>query len=100
MDFPKETQSGYFDPIFGDQVPEVEKVVYDKNLGQKQKTQKIVELFSKNLYNEMTKSGYKGYRLFVLPFSFEADDKEKISHHIVFITKSHKAIIEMKKVML
>lgn len=100
MDIPKESQLCHFKPIFGDQISEVEKVVYDGLMGQKQKTQKIVELFSKNLCNEMNKSKYKGYKLFVLPFSFEADDKEKISHHIVFITKSHKAIIEMKKVML
>ena len=100
MDIPKEAQACHFEPIFGDQLSEVEKVVYDGAMGQKQKAQKIVELFSKNLCNMMLKSDYSGYKLFILPFSFEADDKEKISHHIVFITKSHKAIIEMKKVML
>ncbi|HBW38310.1 three-Cys-motif partner protein TcmP [Desulfosporosinus sp. BICA1-9] len=100
MDMPKESRLCYFEPIFGDQLPEVEKVVDNRQMNQKQKTQKIVELFSKNLCNVMGKSDYSGYKLFVLPFSFEADDKEKISHHIVFITKNHKAIIEMKKVML
>ena len=48
----------------------------------------------------MVNEKYSGYKLFVLPFGFEADNKEKISHHILFITKSHKAIVEMKKVML
>jgi len=100
MDIPKESQLCHFEPIFGSQLSEVEKVVDDRLMSQKQKTQKIVELFSKNLCNVMGKSGYSGYKLFILPFSFEADDKEKISHHIVFITKNHKAIIEMKKVML
>ena len=100
MDIPKESQSCHFKPIFGDQLPEVVKIVFDVTMGQKQKTQKIVELFSKNLCNVMAKSSYMGFKLFVLPFCVAADDKEKTSHHIVFITKNHKAIIEMKKVML
>jgi len=98
MDIPKEAQLCHFEPIFGSQLTEVEKVVNDRLMTQKQKTQKIVELFSKNLCNEMNKANYSGYKLFVLPFIFEADDKEKISHHIVFISKNQKAIIEMKKV--
>lgn len=40
------------------------------------------------------------YSLYTLPFRIEADDKNKTSHYIVFISKSHKAIEEMKKVML
>jgi three-Cys-motif partner protein len=100
MDISKETQARHFEPIFGSQLSEVEKVVNDRAMGQKQKTQKIVELFSRNLCDVVSKSDYSSYKLYVLPFSFEADDKEKTSHHIVFITKSHKAIIEMKKVML
>lgn len=100
MDIPKETQTCHFKDIFGEQLTEVEKIVNDPIMRQKQKTQKIVELFSRNLCDEMSKSKYKGYKLYLLPFSFEADDKNKISHHILFITKNHKAIIEMKKVML
>jgi hypothetical protein len=69
-------------------------------MDQKKKAERIVELFSRNLVKEMENEKYSGYKLFVLPFGFEADNKEKISHHILFITKSHKAIVEMKKVML
>ena len=36
----------------------------------------------------------------MLPFYVEADDKEKTSHYIVFISKAHKAIQEMRKVMI
>lgn len=100
MDINKKAQLCHFKPLFGDQLSEVEKVVNDSTTDQKQKAQKIVELFSKNLISEMSNSDYTGYRLFVLPFGFEADDKQKISHHIVFITKNHKAIVEMKKVMV
>lgn len=100
MDMPKESQNCHFKMIFGDQLQNVMDVVNSSSYGQKQKTQMIVELFSRNLYEVMAKDKYSGYKLYVLPFGFEADDKEKLSHHIVFITKSHKAILEMKKVMV
>jgi three-Cys-motif partner protein len=100
MDINKEVQSEHFKQIFGDELPEAQKVAKDGRLSPWEKTQKFLELFSKNLSNRMAKSKYKEYKLFVLPFSFEADDKEKISHHIVFISKAHKAILEMKKVMV
>jgi three-Cys-motif partner protein len=100
MDINKENQLCHFLPIFGGQLEEVGKTVNNNLLGQKEKAERIVELFSRNLIHEMSKSKYSGYTLYVLPFGFEADDKEKISHHIVFITKSHKAITEMKKVMI
>jgi len=100
MDFSKEASSVHYSKIFGEQLPEIRSVVENNQLSQKKKTQLIVELFSKNMYKRMEKEVYSKYRMFVLPFVFEADDKEKVSHHIVFITKSHKAVIEMKKVML
>ncbi len=100
MDVGKKTQSRHFIPIFGKQIAEVINTTNNTRLGQKEKAQKVVELFSKNLIDEMSESKRSGYNLYILPFSFEADDKEIISHHIVFITKSHKAIIEMKKVMI
>lgn len=100
MDIPKESQQVHFKQIFGEQLTSVESLVNNSFIGQKEKTEKIVELFSKNLYDVMSKSEYSNFKLFVLPFGFEADDKEKLSHHIVFITKNHKAIIEMKKVMV
>lgn len=100
MDIPKRSQNGHFEQIFGKQFSNAEKIVLSSTISQKKKAQKIVELFSKNMYDAMIEENYPGYKLYVLPFEFEADDKEKISHHIVFITKNHKAIIEMKKVMI
>lgn len=100
MDINKKTLHCHLEPIFGNTLPEVITLVNDDSFDQKKKAQRIVELFSMNLIREKGKSHYNGYRLFVLPFGFEADDKEKISHHILFITKNHKAITEMKKVMV
>lgn len=57
-------------------------------------------LFSKNLYLTVRKEYGNIFRIFVLPFYVEADDKEKTSHYIVFISKAHKAIQEMRKVMI
>lgn len=100
MDINKETQHCHLEPIFGEQLPAVIDLVNNIEMDQKKKAERIVELFSRNLMREMENEKYSGYKLFVLPFGFEADNKEKISHHILFITKSHKAIVEMKKVML
>lgn len=99
MDLPKEDQRYHFESIFGEQLLAAKEIVKDLRMGQKQKTQKIMELFSKNLCGIVENSNYR-YKLYVLPFVFEADDKEKTSHHILFISKNHKAIIEMKKVMI
>ena len=57
-------------------------------------------LFSRNLYQTVRKEANRQYKVYVLPFFVEADDKEKISHYIVFISKNHKAIREMRKVMI
>ena len=57
-------------------------------------------LFSKNLYLTVQKEYGNKFKIFVLPFYVEADDKEKTSHYIVFISKAHKAIQEMRKVMI
>lgn len=100
MDINKETQNKHFRQIFGEELPEAQKVAKDERMSPWDKAQKLLELFSKNLCNRMAKSKYKEYKLFILSFSFEADDKEKISHQIIFISKSHKAILEMKKVMV
>ncbi len=100
MDINKETQHCHLEPIFGEQLPAVIDLVNNVEMDQKKKAERIVELFSRNLMREMENEKYSGYKLFVLPFGFEADNREKISHHILFITKSHKAIVEMKKVML
>lgn len=100
IDINKDVQIEHFKQIFGDELSEAQKVAKDGRFSTWEKTQKFLELFSKNLSNRMAEAKYKEYKLFVLPFSFEADDKDKISHHIVFISKAHKAILEMKKVMV
>lgn len=100
MDINKETQYCHLEPIFGEQLPDVINLVNNVEMDQKKKAEKIVELFSRNLMKEVQSEKYSEYKLFVLPFGFEADNKNKISHHILFITKSHKAILEMKKVMV
>lgn len=99
MDINKETQNKHFRQIFGKELPEAQKVAKDERLSPWNKAQKLLELFSKNLCNRMANAKYKDYDLFILPFNFEVYDKENISHQIVFISKSHKAILEMKKVM-
>lgn len=100
MDINKESQLCHLESIFGNQLSEVKKLVNNNSVDQKNKAQRVVEFFSKNLLNKVANLGYPGYQLYVLPFGFEADDKDKISHHILFITKNHKAIVEMKKVMV
>lgn len=99
QDISKPTQKGYFQQIFGDLLPQARNV-QTSSLTQRLKLESFLKLFSQNLYNTMSKEKEMKYKLFVLPFCVEADDKEKTSHYIVFITKAYKAIIEMKNVML
>ena len=77
------------------------KVQTDFALSQRKKAEEFLSLFSRNLY-ETAKNDYIGKKsgLFILPFYVEADDKEKTSHYIVFISKAHKAIQEMRRVMI
>ena len=87
--------------IFGSRYDEAISVQQDSTMPQYSKAHKFVSLFSQNLYDTYF-SGLrsKGYRLFVLPFAVEQDEVEKISHYLLFITKNHKAISEMKKIMV
>ena len=66
---------------------------------QKVKMEKLLVCFSKNLY-QVAKEKSTKIDFFILPFSFESEQKELVSHYIIFITKNHRAISEMKKVML
>lgn len=98
MDINKPECQEHFKLLFGSELSNA-KNVYLKNLSTTEKMDKLLYYFSKNLYSTMKSSNYK-YKLYLHPFYFKFDDKEKISHYIVFISKNHKAIIEMKKVML
>ncbi len=75
----------------------------NKEMRQNRKADLLLEFFIKNLYCKI-KSEYsnysKSYKLFALPFTFLKDDSVKTSHQIVLLTKNHKAILEMKKVMV
>ena len=89
-----------FQSVFGAEFDEAKRIQQDPSMPQPKKAELFFTLFSKNIYLTMKGEKYKDYHLFVLPFSFEADDKEKISHYILFVSKAHKAIQEMRRVML
>lgn len=89
--------------LFGDEYSNALSVQKNKQLSQNRKANLLLELFIKNLYYKI-KSEYsyisRSYKLFALPFTFLKDDSVKTSHQIVLLTKNHKAILEMKKVMV
>ena len=89
--------------LFGDEYSNALGVQKNRQLSQNKKADLLLEFFIKNLYNKV-KLEYSNmsisYKLFALPFTFLKDDSVKTSHQIVFLTKNHKAIIEMKKVMV
>ena len=101
QDLSKDQSQAHMNKIFGSLLSEAINTQKNTLLTQQQKARKFVSLFSQNLYNtyfQPLKS--QGYRLFVLPFAIDQDDVDKISHYIVFISKNHKAVYEMKKIML
>ena len=99
QDIGKDANSEDFSEIFGTYLNEA-KELQKSTLPQKQKAEGFLKLFSRNLYETSRNDKDKNYRTFILPFYMEADDKNKISHYIVFISKNHKAIREMRKVMI
>lgn len=100
QDLSKPNSRNHMEKIFGSEIESAIKL-QQSNKSQQTKAHGFVTLFSKNLYNEyFRKLKDQGYRLFVLPFVIEQDDVEKTSHYIIFISKNHKAICEMKKIMV
>ena len=89
--------------LFGVEYSNALSVQKNKEMRQNRKADLLLEYFIKNLYCKI-KSEYsncsKSYKLFALPFTFIKDDSVKTSHQIVLLTKNHKAILEMKKVMV
>lgn len=89
--------------LFGVEYSNALSVQKNKEMRQNRKADLLLEFFIKNLYCKI-KSEYsnysKSYKLFALPFTFLKDDSVKTSHQIVLLTKNHKAILEMKKVMV
>lgn len=100
QDINKPANASDFQQIFGEFFEEAKKIQRKTNMTQRQKAESFLLLFSKNLYLSIRREAKGKYKVYVLPFYIEADDKEKISHFIVFISKSHKAIREMRKVMI
>lgn len=100
QDINKPANEQDFRQIFGDMFERAKDVQINPHLSQRQKAEEFLSLFSQNLYKTVKKENGDKWKVFVLPFFVEADDKEKTSHYIVFISKSHKAIQEMRKVMI
>ena len=100
QDLGKQSQEIYFSDIFGSELQTAKKIHQDTIISQQTKCEGFLKCFSKNLYETMNRDKSTKYKLFLLPFRFESDDRVTTSHYILFISKSHKAIQEMKKVML
>ena len=101
QDLGKQQSKDHMKNIFGGKYEKALSIQQDKHLSQPIKAHSFVSLFSQNLYDSyFAKLKKIGYHLFVLPFAVEQDDVEKVSHYLLFITKNHKAILEMKKIMV
>lgn len=100
QDISKPANAQDFQQIFGDLFEDAKAIQTDSTMSQRKKAEAFLTLFSKNLYLTVQKEYGNKFKIFVLPFYVEADDKEKTSHYIVFISKAHKAIQEMRKVMI
>lgn len=100
QDIAKPANAQDFQQIFGELFEEAKAIQLDPTMPQRKKAEAFLTLFSKNLYLTVKREYGNKFKLFVLPFYVEADDKEKTSHYIVFISKAHKAIQEMRKVMI
>lgn len=100
QDISKPANTQDFQQIFGDFFEDAKAIQSDSTMSQRKKAEAFLTLFSKNLYLTVQKEHGKKFKIFVLPFYVEADDKEKTSHYIVFVSKAHKAIQEMRRVMI
>lgn len=101
QDLSKPKRETHMMKIFGDEYENVIDIAKDSSLSQQEKSDAFLKSFAKNLYiNEFKDLKEKGYRLFILPFEFKQDYANKTSHYLVFISKNHKAILEMKRIMV
>ena len=99
-DISKPANEQDFRQIFGNYFSEAKETQINPTLSQRKKAERFLSLFSKNLYQTVKFENMAKVRLFILPFYVEADYQDKMSHYIVFISKSHKAIREMRRVMI
>lgn len=101
QDLSKPKREAHMMKIFGDEYDNVVDIAKNGLLSQQEKSKAFLKSFAKNLYiNEFKELKEKGYRLFILPFEFKQDFVDKTSHYLVFISKNHKAILEMKRIMV
>lgn len=97
MDFDKSNKESDFIDLFGKYYGAISNKM-SENESHHKKMEIVLRAFSANLQN-ILKQKSCNYKLFILPFGFSFDDRIKDSHYLLFITKNHKAVSEMKKVM-
>lgn len=97
MDFSKPNKEREFTDIFGKRYQELSEDL-QKSETHFLKMKSVLKAFSENL-QDIVQSQTFDYQLYILPFAFCFDDREKDSHYLLFITKNHKAISLMKDVM-
>lgn len=97
LDFSKPNKDSDFKELFGKYYNSLADRITD-NISHHQKMVYVLEAFSRNLKDIVYSQNYE-YKLFILPFGFCFDDREKESHYLLFISKNHKAVEEMKKIM-
>ena len=96
-DIDKPSSEKHMNDLFGAEFHNAQKICAD-GYSQRDKMEKLLLCFAKNLHS-VVKGKFTKIDFFILPFSFESEQKELVSHYIVFITKNHRAISEMKNVM-
>lgn len=97
MDFDKPNKDRDFTKLFGGYYDKLSKEIQNCP-SHYSKMKLVLNAFTMNLQNIVYKQRYN-FKLFVLPFGFSFDDRIKDSHYLLFISKNHKAVMEMKRVM-
>lgn len=97
VDFNKDNKERDFKDLFGKRYSQLCDEIANSDSHHK-KMKAVLNAFSKNLIDIVKEETYN-YQLYILPFGFSFDDREKESHYLLFITKNHKAVCEMKSVM-
>ena len=97
VDFNKDNKERDFKDLFGNRYDELSERI-TKCKSHHDKMVAVLDEFSLNLMDIVNSEKYN-YSLFILPFGFSFDDREKESHYLLFISKNHKAVSEMKKIM-
>ena len=97
VDFNKDNKERDFKDLFGKSYSQLCDEIANCDTHH-EKMKAVLSAFSKNLMDIVKEETYS-FQLYILPFGFSFDDREKESHYLLFITKNHKAVCEMKNVM-